>query len=234
MTTRIKIALMAVGALAVLAVYFFLGYQPTRGEIASIREEIATVESETSELQARQQELEELEDNRETIEEQIAAGELLIPTGIPSQTELIRYLAAAAERSGVSVSTYGLGGVTRPAEAADADVPDELVAQAFNISASGTKAQIQEFLEQLESPADVPRAIRIDTAAVSSESADSTADGAVLDAQITGAAYAYISVVEKEEPADTSSSSGSGGGEGAEGEEGAEAGAEGEEATEQP
>lgn len=152
--SRMAWVVSALGALAFIALFFVLVFQPAREELADVEEQIALEQTEQARLDGEIQRLRSVREEAPMVEAELAAAEAIVPRD-PALPALIRQLQMAADESGVTLSSVATG---RPAEL---EAPPEpgLSAIDVNTQVEGGYFQIVDFLRRIEEPTISPRGL---------------------------------------------------------------------------
>ncbi|MDQ4131407.1 MAG: type II secretion system protein GspM [Actinomycetota bacterium] len=180
--TRGMAIVAALVAVAVAALFYFLGWRPKSERIAEIEEQQQGAEEEQATLRRRIQELEEIRANAPEVEAAIVAAESIIPRDL-SLPSALRQLQLAADEAGadlVSVSP------ARPAQIEGAE-PGFATIQ-VTVQVSGGYFQLVDFLRRVEDPAISPRAITWGTLAVTGDPEDYP----TLAVSVTGTMFSLL------------------------------------------
>ena len=148
-------------AVAVIALFFVLVFQPAREDLAEVEEQIALEQTEQARLEAEIERLRLVRESAPGVEADLAAADAIIPRD-PALPALVRQLQVAADESGISLLSVATG---RPNEVDEA--PEEgLSSIDVNTQVEGGYFQLIDFLRRIEDPAISPRGIVWLTASV--------------------------------------------------------------------
>ena len=189
--SRMAWVVSALGALAVIALFFVLVFQPAREELAEVEEQIALEQAEQDRLDAEIQRLRSVREEAPTVEAELAAAEAIVPRD-PALPALIRQLQAAADEAGVTLASVATG---RPAELEEAPEPG-LSAIDVNSQVEGGYFQIVDFLRRIEEPSISPRGLVWVNATVTRDE-ESYPD---LNVSLSGRAFGVVAVPLPPEP----------------------------------
>jgi Tfp pilus assembly protein PilO len=143
----------ALGAVALLAIAWFLFIEPRNSESASLREQAQTTEDKLQPLAARLTELRKQNAELATYQAQVELDRKALPTtsGLP---DFLRGLQTAGETAGAGVSGVSVGTSTKVTAAGR-----EIAALPITLTATGQVANLNRFLDQLQQVQ--PRAVLI-------------------------------------------------------------------------
>lgn len=176
---RQTLLLVAVGAIAIIVLFYMFGWKPKADELAEVRAQTEDAIAQQSVLESQIANLESIRAVAPEIEAALAAAESLIPrdAALPSA---LRQLQLAADDSGVELVSIAPG---RPA--ADPDVP-EVARISLSVNAEGSYFQIVDFLRRLEDPTITPRVVLLQNISVSG------LEHPTLSIAMTGAMFAIL------------------------------------------
>ena len=180
----------ALAAVAVIALFFVLVFQPAREDLAEVEEQIALEQAEQARLEGEIERLRLVRENAPGVEADLAAADAIVPRD-PALPALVRQLQVAADESGISLLSVA---TARPNELAEP--PEEgLSSIDLNTQVEGGYFQLIDFLRRIEDPAISPRGIIWLTASVIRVD-ESYPD---LSVALSGRAYAVLAVPPSEE-----------------------------------
>jgi Tfp pilus assembly protein PilO len=214
---RQMILLVALGAIALVAVFYMLLWQPQRAELATLEESIAAEETAQAELQGELTRLRTVREEAPAVVAELAAAESVLPfdAALPSALRQLQSAADEAQLTLVAVAP------ARPAQIEGAEPGVSMIA--LNVQLQGSYFQIVDFLRRTEDASISPRAMLWGNVSVTKVEGEYPR----LDVALTGAIYAQLPAapppVEEAPTADA---------EAAEGETEQTDGADGAEATE--
>jgi Tfp pilus assembly protein PilO len=204
---RQMILLVALGALALIAVFWMLLWQPQRAQLAEVEEAIAAEEATQAELQGELARLRTVREQAPAVVAELAAAESVIPldAALPSA---LRQLQTAADESQLTLVAVA---PARPA-AIEGAAPG-MASIALNVQIQGSYFQVVDFLRRTEDPSISPRAMLWSNVEVTKD------EYPTLIVAITGSIYAQLPAAPP--PVDETAPPGAEGAEG-EGADGAE------------
>ena len=181
----------ALGAVAVIALFFVLVFQPARAELAEVEDQIALEQAEQARLQGEIERLRSVRESAPGVEADLATADAIVPRD-PALPALVRQLQSAADESGVTLTSVA---TSRPVELETPPV-EGLSSIAVNTQVEGGYFQIVDFLRRIEQPSITPRGLAWVNATVTRDDA-SYPD---LNVSLAGQAYAVIAVPLPPEP----------------------------------
>ena len=181
----------ALGAVALIALFFVLVFQPAREELAEVEDQIALEQAEQARLQGEIERLRSVRESAPGVEADLAAADAIVPRD-PALPALVRQLQSAADESGVTLTSVA---TSRPVELETPPV-EGLSSIAVNTQVEGGYFQIVDFLRRIEQPSITPRGLAWVNATVTRDDA-SYPD---LNVSLAGQAYAVIAVPLPPEP----------------------------------
>ena len=181
----------ALGAVAVIALFFVLVFQPAREELAEVEEQIALEQAEQARLQGEIERLRLVREGAPGVEADLAAADAIVPRD-PALPALVRQLQSAADESGITLTSVS---TSRPVELETPPV-EGLSSIAVSTQIEGGYFQIVDFLRRIEQPSITPRGLAWLDASVTRDDA-SYPD---LSVALSGRAYAVIAVPLPPEP----------------------------------
>jgi Tfp pilus assembly protein PilO len=199
---RQMILLVALGAIALLAVFWMLLWQPQRAELAALEESIAAEETIQAELQGELTRLRSVREEAPAVVAELAAAEAVLPfdSALPSA---LRQLQTAADESQLTLVAVA---PARPAQIEGA--APGVASIALNVQLRGSYFQIVDFLRRTEDPSISPRAMLWSTVEATKD------EYPTLDVALTGAIFAQLPAapppVEEAPTADAEAAEGEG------------------------
>lgn len=151
--------LAALGAVLVIALWWFFVYSPGQEELARVEDEVAAAEAETASLQQRVAALEAIRSRAPETEAAIAQVLSIVPDE-PALPGALRQIQAAADDAGITMDTL----VTERPEVLDEGAG--LYSATVTMTATGSYFQLVDFLRRLEDPAITARGFIFDTLTV--------------------------------------------------------------------
>lgn len=192
---RTTAMLAGLGAIVMLALFWFLGYQPQQSEIDELDVAAADLQDDQRVAQGEIARLETVRVQIPQIEAAIEAAESIVPRS-PALPSTLRQLVLAADSSGVVIESIT---PTRPerAEALDPTLPfpPDLATIGMSMQLSGGYFQIVDFLRRIEDPALIARGIVWSALDVNVDGDDYP----VLNVILSGQMYAILPDAEVEE-----------------------------------
>ncbi len=189
--SRMAWVVTALGAVAVIALFFVLVFQPAREELAEVEEQIAMEQAEQARLGAEIERLRLVRESAPGVEADLAAADAIVPRD-PALPALVRQLQVAADESGITLTSVA---TSRPVELETPPV-EGLSAIDVNTQVEGGYFQIVDFLRRIEQPSITPRGLTWVNATVTRND-DSYPD---LNVSLAGRAYAVVAVPLPPEP----------------------------------
>jgi len=183
--TRTALALSALGALAVVVLFFLLVFQPAREELAEVEDQIALEQSEQERLEGEIERIRLVRENAPGVEAELAAADAVVPQD-PALPALVRQLQQAADESGVTLASVT---TTRPVPLEEPPV-EGLSAIDVNTEIAGGYFQLVDFLRRIEQPDITPRGLAWVNANVTRDDANYPE----LSVTLAGRAYAVVAV----------------------------------------
>ncbi len=158
---RMRFVALALGAVVLIAGFFFVGIKPARSRLATVKEEVATTQAEVAALQAKLAELQELQRNEKQLREEAERLSKGLP-GKPGVSDFIRQVQGAASDAGIDFLTITPSVPADLAAPATGGAPALIGLKAISLalSANGSFFDVEEFIERMER---LERAVRIDT-----------------------------------------------------------------------
>lgn len=156
---RTAALLSALGAVVLLALFWFLLYSPQRADIAALDVQADGLRSQQQTTLAEIARLEIVRTQIPQIEANIAAAESVVPrsAALPST---LRQLVLAADSSGVVIESIT---PTRPIRSTSVDeavvLPPDLASIQLSLSVTGGYFQVVDFLRRIEDPTQIARGI---------------------------------------------------------------------------
>jgi Tfp pilus assembly protein PilO len=177
---RQMILLVALGAIALLAVFWTLLWQPQRAELAALEESIAAEETIQAELQGELTRLRSVREEAPAVVAELAAAEAVLPfdSALPSA---LRQLQTAADESQLTLVAVA---PARPAQIEGA--APGVASIALNVQLRGSYFQIVDFLRRTEDPSISPRAMLWNTVEATKD------EYPTLDVALTGSIFAQL------------------------------------------
>jgi Tfp pilus assembly protein PilO len=158
--------------------WFFLLYQPTAEDIQTTRDETENVQMQAQQQRQRAEVLRQIRLAAPEAEADLAFGRTVIPED-PAIPALFRQLQQAADESGVRMTTIS------PGTPSQVEAGGETIAEiSVTMSVEGSYFQLVDMARRIEDPQIVPRALRWQTASVS------TGEYPILNATLSGRVYA--------------------------------------------
>jgi Tfp pilus assembly protein PilO len=190
--TRLQVLLVALAAVLVVVLFFFLVWQPGQNERDDLETQIQAAITRQEELTAERNRLREVRAEAPEIEAEVASIERIVP-GTAEVPALLRQLQTAADDAGAVLRVVN---PDRP-EAVDGDA-EGLASLAVSVQVEGSYFQLVDFVRRTEDPAIVARGIRWRTVAMS------PLEYPQLQAVISGHAFALLPAppAEEEPPAE--------------------------------
>lgn len=190
MTRRAPI-LVAIAAVLLTALWWYLLYQPRRVEEAALIEETTKLEDERANLKAQIVVLNEVRDNEDDYRSRLARLRAYIPDG-PGQPDTLKALQQAADASGVEVfqTTFDEPELVEGAP----ETNEELTALAripTLMTITGGYFQVVDLLRRIE--VDFSRAVKISTVTMAEETEESFPE---LTVTATGHIFSVLPVLE--------------------------------------
>lgn len=150
---RTQLLLSAVAGILVIALFWFLLYQPKREALAEVEEQILAEEAVQAGLQTEINRLRSVRDEAPEVEAELAAAEAIVPrdAALPSA---LRQLQLAADEAGLVLSSVSTG---RPTAVDGA--PEGLAGIDVTVQILGGYFQTVDFLRRVEDPAITPRGL---------------------------------------------------------------------------
>lgn len=159
--SRIAWVLVALIALLLGALWYFVIYSPTSEEIEAVREDTMRIESEAASQREYAEELRQVRLQAPEAESELAFGRTLIPDD-PAIPSLFRQIQQAADDSGARLVTLTPGSPgTTTAEG------EEIAAIPVSMTLQASYFQIVDFARRIEDPLLTPRALRWGSATLS-------------------------------------------------------------------
>ena len=189
--SRMAWVVSALGALAVIALFFVLVFQPAREDLAEVEEQIALEQTEQARLEGEIQRLRSVREEAPMVEAELATAEAIVPRD-PALPALIRQLQLAADESGVTLASVATG---RPVELEEPPEPG-LSAIDVDTQIEGGYFQIVDFLRRIEEPAISPRGLVWVNATVTRDEASYPE----LSVTLAGRAFGVLAVPLPPEP----------------------------------
>lgn len=134
----------ALGAVALLAIAWFLFIEPRNSEGASLREQTRTAEDKLPPLAARLTELRKQNAELTSYQARVELDRKALPT-TSALPDFLRGLQTAGEATGASVSDIGVGPSTTVTAAGK-----QIAALPISLTASGGVANLNRFLDHLQ------------------------------------------------------------------------------------
>jgi Tfp pilus assembly protein PilO len=177
---RQMILLVALGAVALVAAFWMLLWQPQRAELATVEESIAAEETAQVELQEELERLRTVREEAPTVVAELATAESVLPfdAALPSA---LRQLQAAADEAQLTLVAVA---PARPAQIEGAE--PGVASIAMNVQLQGSYFQVVDFLRRTEDPSISPRAMLWSNVAVTKD------EYPTLTVALTGAIYAQL------------------------------------------
>jgi Tfp pilus assembly protein PilO len=177
---RQMILLVALGALALVAAFWMLLWQPQRAELAEVEEAIAAEEATQAQLQGELDRLRSVREQAPAVVAELAAAESVIPldAALPSA---LRQLQTAADESQLTLVAVA---PARPA-AIEGAAPG-MASIALNVQVQGSYFQVVDFLRRTEDASISPRAMLWNNVAITKD------DYPTLTVALTGSLYALL------------------------------------------
>lgn len=182
---RPALLLSALGAVAVIALFFVLIFQPARAELAEVEDRIAQEQAEQTRLEGEIERLRLVRESAPGVEADLAAADAIVPRD-PALPALVRQLQSAADESGITLTSVATG---RPVELQDSPVEGLSVIN-VNAQIEGGYFQVVDFLRRIEQPSISPRGLAWVNASVTRDDATYPDLGVTL----AGRAYAVVEV----------------------------------------
>ena len=181
----------ALGAVAVIALFFVLVFQPAREDLAEVEEQIALEQAEQARLESEIERLRLVREGAPGVEADLAAADAIVPRD-PALPALVRQLQSAADESGITLTSVS---TSRPVEL---ETPPVEGLSSINVSTQveGGYFQIVDFLRRIEQPNISPRGLAWDNATVTRDD-ERYPD---LSVALSGQAFAVIAVPLPPEP----------------------------------
>ena len=183
--SRMAWVVAALGAVAVIALFFVLVFQPARAELAEVEEQIALEQAEQARLEGEITRLRSVRESAPGVEADLAAADAIVPRD-PALPALVRQLQAAADESGVTLTSVS---TSRPVEL-EAPPVEGLSSIDVSVQIDGGYFQIVDFLRRIEQPNISPRGLAWLDASVTRDDASYPE----LNVALSGRAYAVIAV----------------------------------------
>lgn len=178
-----------VGILLV-ALFWFLFYQPRNTELAELRDETERLEAQERQVAQRVRQLEGVREAAPAFEAELAAANLLVPRepGLPA---ILRQLQLAADESGMTLLSVS---PSRPAPVTVEGGGDSVHRINVALSLEGTYFQTVDFLRRIEDPTITPRALLWNTISIGGEPAEHP----LLGISLQGDLFAILPVAPAE------------------------------------
>jgi len=183
--SRPALLLSALGAVAVIALFFVLVFQPARAELAEVEDQIALEQAEQTRLEGEIERLRLVREGAPGVEADLAAADSIVPRD-PALPALVRQLQSAADESGITLTSVAAG---RPSALPESSVEGLSVIN-VNAQIEGGYFQIVDFLRRIEQPSITPRGLAWVNASVTRDDANYPDLGVTL----AGQAYAVVAV----------------------------------------
>jgi Tfp pilus assembly protein PilO len=191
--TRVQVLLVALAAVLLVVLFWFLAWQPGQEERDELEQQIAAVQVRQQELTAERGRLREVRERAPEIEAEIATAHRIIPTfaDVPG---VLRLLQSTADDSGVVLRVVQ---PTRPQQLDPA--PAGLSFIGLTLQLEGGYFQIVDFLRRIEDPTITARGLRWEGATLTRD------DDAypVLEVALTGSLYTQLPVAPEEPEPET-------------------------------
>lgn len=150
---RTQLLLSALAAILIVALFWFLLYQPQREALAEVEENILAEEGVQAQLQTEINRLRTVRDGAPEVEAELAAAEAIVPRDAALPAAL-RQLQLAADEAGLVLTSVTTG---RPTAIEGA--PAGLSGIDVNVQLLGGYFQVVDFLRRVEDPAITPRGL---------------------------------------------------------------------------
>ena len=187
---RSQVLLSTVAVILVFALFYVLGYQPRQEELRVIESDIVIAMETQAALTAERDGLRGVRERAPEIEADLTAMQVVVPD-LPSQPSLIRQLQAAAEDSGIVMTSLN---PTRMQQ-----LPDRLPglsSSGLSVEVQGQYFQVVDFLRRIQDPQITGRGILWNDMSVSRD------EYPALNVSLSGLAYALLPVAPAD-PVDT-------------------------------
>lgn len=177
---RQMILLVALAALALIAMFWMLMWQPQREQLATVEDQIVTEETTQAQLEGELVELRQVREQAPAVVAEVTAAESVIPfdAALPAA---LRQLQTAADESGLTLVAVA---PARPAQIEGAE--PGVASIATSVQLQGSYFQIVDFLRRTEDPSISPRAMLWSNVAVTKD------EYPTLTVTLTGAIYARL------------------------------------------
>jgi Tfp pilus assembly protein PilO len=177
---RQMILLIALGAVALVAAFWMLLWQPQRAELAAVEESIATEETTQAQLQGELTRLRTVREEAPAVVAELAAAESVLPldAALPSALRQLQTAADEAQLTLVAVAP------ARPVQIEGAAPGVSSIA--LNVQLQGSYFQIVDFLRRTEDASISPRAMLWSNVAVSKD------EYPTLTVALTGSLFAQL------------------------------------------
>lgn len=202
--SRQAILLATLGAILVVAAFFFLLYQPKNEELDEIRAETESIEAQQDDVRERIGELRGIREQAPELESLLEAGEAVVPDD-PALPSLLRQLEQAASDSQVTLVSIA---PSRPTTVDEEDEEDDaevegtpagdLARVSVTVEVDGTYFQPVDFLRRIEDPGISPRGVLWNTVSIT-EGDDELPE---LRASLNADVFARVPAADDEEADD--------------------------------
>jgi Tfp pilus assembly protein PilO len=153
--SRTVVLLSVLAGILLVALSWFLLFQPKNQEIVDLQAETESLEVQAQQLQLRVATLQRVREASPDFEAELAAAYAVIPRE-PALPAMLRQFQSAADESGVTLMAVT---PARPADVGlEVGVPD-LARISVSVDVEGSYFQMVDFLRRLEDPAISPRAL---------------------------------------------------------------------------
>jgi Tfp pilus assembly protein PilO len=186
---RSQILLSSLSAVLVIALFYFLLFQPAQEEVAELEIQIAAELQQQATLNQEIARLRAVREQAPEVEAELAAAEAIVPrdAALPSA---LRQLQIAADESGIVMQSIT---TSRPNQLPDA--LEGLSSVDVSVQLVGGYFQVVDFLRRVEDPTITPRGLEWVSANVAR-----TDEYPDLNVSLTGALYALVTVPPPPEP----------------------------------
>jgi Tfp pilus assembly protein PilO len=177
---RQMILLVALGAIALLAVFWMLLWQPQRAELATLEESIAAEEATQAELQGELTRLRAVREEAPAVVAELAAAESVLPfdAALPSALRQLQTAADEAQLTLVAVAP------ARPVQIEGAEPGVSSIP--LTVQLQGSYFQIVDFLRRTEDASITPRAMLWSNVSLTKS------EYPTLEVALTGTIYAQL------------------------------------------
>ena len=189
--TRLHIALVALGAILLVVVFWLLLWSPQQDELQQVRDDTEAARDQQQALVADRDRLRAVREEAPEVEAELAAASAVVPSE-PALPSALRQLQQAADDSGALLQAVS---PSRPSQIEEADLGVSSIE--LNIQVEGGYFQLVDFLRRIEDPALTPRGIVWTNLTLARED-----EYPSLTASISGAMFTRLPGPPTDEPED--------------------------------